>query len=125
MINSILLYIGSAVIFGWGIAHLIPTRAVISGLGEISEDNRRLLIMGWIAEGLTLCFIGALVFLIILLVGRQNPASEIVTRASSIMLVLMAALTRNTGARTAIVPVKICPFVKMAVAVLFILGTIL
>lgn len=125
MVNSILLYIGSGIIFIWGVAHLIPTKSVIAGMGQISEDNRRLLLMGWIAEGLTLCFIGILVFLMTMLVGPQNPASEIVYRASYIMLALMAALTSNTGARTNIVPMKICPFVKMTVAVLFLLGTIL
>ena len=125
MINSILLYIGSCVIFIWGVAHLIPTKSVIAGLGQISEDNRRLLLMGWMAEGLTLCFIGVLVFLITLLVGPQNLASEIVTRASYIMLALMAALSSNTGARTAMAPMKICPYVKMTVAILFLLGTIL
>jgi len=125
MINSILLYIGSGIIFIWGVAHLVPTKAVIAGMGQISEDNRRLLFMGWIAEGLTLCFIGVLVFLITWLTGPQNQASEIVYRASYIMLALMAALTSNTGARTNIVPMKICPFVKITVAVLFLLGTIL
>lgn len=125
MINSILLYIGSGIIFIWGIAHLIPTKSVIAGMGQISEDNRRLLFMGWIAEGLTLCFIGVLVFLVTLLEGPQNPASEIVYRASYIMLALMAALTSNTGARTTMVPIKICPFVKITVAVLFLLGTML
>jgi len=125
MINSILLYTGSAIIFGWGIAHLIPTKAVISGLGQITEDNRRLLFMGWIAEGLTLCFIGILVFLITLLGKPEIAAAKIVYRASYIMLALLAALTSNTVARTNILPMKICPFVKMTAAVLFLLGTVL
>jgi hypothetical protein len=37
----------------------------------------------------------------------------------------MAVLTASTGARTSILPIKICPAVKIAVAILFILGTML
>lgn len=38
--NETLLYIGSIVIILWGIAHVIPTKAIVNGFGEISEDNR-------------------------------------------------------------------------------------
>jgi hypothetical protein len=41
------------------------------------------------------------------------------------MLVVMAVLTALTGARTKIIPIKICPFVKLAVAVMFVLGSVL
>jgi hypothetical protein len=124
MINTILLYIGSGIIFIWGVAHIVPTKSIVSGFGELTDDNRRILIMEWIAEGLTLCFIGVLVFLITFLVGPQNLASGVVYRVCYIMLALMAALSANTGARTAIVPMKICPWVKITVAILFLLGTV-
>jgi hypothetical protein len=81
--------------------------------------------MEWIAEGLTLCFIGLLVLFINIWGGSQSQASVIVYRASAVMLVIMAGLTASTGARTSIVPIKICPFVKTAVAILFFLGTVL
>ena len=123
MLNSILLYIGSGIIFVWGIAHIIPTKSIVTAFGKITDDNRRILLMSWIAEGLTLCFIGVLIFLITYLVGAQNIASGIVYRVSYIMLAVMAALTANTGARTAIVPMKLCPWVKLTVAILFLLGT--
>jgi hypothetical protein len=124
MLSSILLYIGSGIIFIWGVAHIIPTMSIVKGFGELTDDNRRIIIMEWIAEGLTLCFIGVLVFLITFLVGPQDLAAGIVYRVSYIMLALMAALSANTGARTSIVPMKICPWIKMTVAVLFLLGTI-
>jgi len=38
--NETLLYIGSIVIILWGIAHIIPTKAIVNGFGEISGDNR-------------------------------------------------------------------------------------
>ena len=125
MINDILLYIGSIVIILWGIAHIIPTKSVVNGYGAISEDNKRIITMEWAAEGLTLCFIGVLVLLVTIWGGAQNPVSVIVFRISAAMLVIMAVWTLLTGARTSIIPIKICPFVKTAVAVLFFLGSVL
>jgi hypothetical protein len=43
--------------------HLAPTRAVVESFGAISRDNRRILIMEWIAEGLTHISLGVLVAL--------------------------------------------------------------
>jgi len=125
MINAILLYIGAAVITVWGIAHIVPTKSVVNGFGKISQDNRRIITMEWIAEGITLCFIGLLVLLVTAFAGPKNQVSNIVYWASAAMLVVMAILTASTGARTSILPIKICPAVKIAVAILFILGTVL
>jgi hypothetical protein len=125
MIGDILLYVGSVIITLWGIAHIVPTNAVISGFGPISQDNKRIITMEWIAEGLTLCFIGLLVLSVTIWGEGRNQASAIVYMASAAMLVIMAALTSATGARTSIVPIKICPFVKVAVAILFFLGVVL
>ncbi len=125
MINNILLYMGAGIITVWGIAHIIPTKAVVKGFGEISQENRRIITMEWIAEGLTLCFIGLLVLFVTIWGEAQSRTSIMVYMASAAMLVIMAALTSVTGARTSIVPIKICPFVKIAVAILFILGTLL
>ena len=125
MTNEILLYTGSAVSIVWGIAHLAPTKPIVKGFGDISSDNRRIITMEWIAEGLTLIFIGLLVLLITARYDHSNAVSIFVYRASAGMLVLMAALTALTGARTKIIPIKICPFVKLSAAVLFILGSVL
>ena len=125
MISDILLYVGSVAIVLWGIAHIVPTRSVVGGFGPISEDNRRIITMEWVAEGLTLCFVGALVLLVTLFGNSQETSAVIVYRLSALMLVAMAAWTGVTGARTAIVPIKICPLVKTVVAVLFFLGSAL
>lgn len=123
--NKVLLYAGSAVIFLWGVAHIAPTVSVVKGFGEITEDNKRIITMEWIAEGLTLCFIGMPVLPITVFEGVQNAASVLVFRASVVMLLIMAVLTVSTGARMSVLPIKICPFVKVAVAVLFILASVL
>jgi hypothetical protein len=122
---DILLYVGSAIIFVWGIAHIIPTRSVVKGFGEISEDNTKIITMEWAAEGITLCFIGVLVLLVTAIGGSQGAVSALVYRISAGMLVVMAVWTALTGARTSVIPIKICPFVKTAVAILFVLGSLL
>lgn len=125
MINNILLYIGSVIIFLWGLAHILATKSVVTGFGPISEDNKKIITMDWIVEGLTFWFIGLLVFLITILAGSQNSVSIIVYRTSAAALIVMAVLSLFTGARTSIIPMKICPLVKTVVAILFILGSIL
>lgn len=125
MINDILLYVGAVLITLWGISHIVPARSVVQGFGSISADNKRIILMEWVAEGLTLCFIGILVFLLTVLGFSKDPAAVFVYRACAIMLLIMAAWTLMTGARTSIVPIKICPIVKTVVAVLFLVGSAL
>ncbi len=124
MLNEVLLYTGSGVIVIWGVAHLIPTRAIVNGFGSISEDNKRIIAMESIAEGITLIFLGVLVLLVTIIGSYQNTVSRVVFWACAIMLIVMAMPTALTGARTSILPYKICPFVKTAVAILFILGVL-
>jgi hypothetical protein len=107
MANAILLYVGAAIITIWGIAHIVPTKSVVSGFGQISRDNRLIITMEWIAEGLTLCFIGLLVLVVTLFAGPAGQASKIVYLASAAMLVVMAILTASTGSKTPVLPMKI------------------
>ena len=125
MLNEVLLYIGSGIIILWGIAHLIPTRSIVRGFGDLSEDNKKILAMESIAEGITLVFLGVLPLLINILADPQSDAAYIVYMACAVMLLIMALLTLLTGARTSLIPYKICPAVKTVVAILFILGGIL
>lgn len=124
MTNEILLYTGSAVSIVWGIAHLASTKPVVAGFGDISPDNKRIITMEWLAEGFTLIFIGLLALLVTELYDYSDAISILVYRVSAGMLVIMAILTAFTGARTKMIPIRICPFVKISVAVLFILSSI-
>ena len=123
--NEILLCVGSGVIIVWGIAHLIPTKAIVNGFGEISEDNKKILAMESIAEGLALIFLGVLVLLVTIVGGYDDTVSRAVLWATAVMLLVMALLTQITGARTSLLPYKICPVVKAIVAVLIILAVII
>ncbi len=122
---DLLLYIGSVIIILWGITHIVATRPIVGGFGSISEDNRKILVMEIVAEGLTLCFLGLLVLLVTLLAGSGSQAALVTYIASAVMLLVMAVLTGLTGARTPAIPFKICPAVKTVVAILFILGSLL
>jgi hypothetical protein len=123
--NEVLLYIGSGLAILWGIAHLFPTMAVVNGFGDISKDNRLIIIQEWVAEGVAICFVGILVLLVTALEGPTNPVSLIVYRSSAVVFVVIAVLTAVTGARTPVVPFKICPFLLSIVALLFLLGSVL
>lgn len=124
MASSVLLYVGSVSLIVWGMAHIVPAKSVISGFGQLSTDNRRIITMEWIAEGLTICFLGVLVLLVTALAGAQDRVATIVYLAAAVMLVVMAGLSLLTGARTSIVPMRICPLVKTTVAVLFIVAAV-
>ena len=78
-----------------------------------------------IAEGITLIFLGVLPLLVNILADPQSDAAYLVYMACAVMLLVMALLTLLTGARTSLIPYKICPAVKTIVAILFILGGIL
>jgi hypothetical protein len=120
-----LLYIGSAVIFLWGVGHLVPTRNVVADFGEISLDNTRIITMEWLIEGLTLCFLGGLVALFASVLGPSDSATNLVARAAGAMLLVLATVSAFTGARTAALPMKLCPYVKSAVALAFFVATFL
>lgn len=125
MTASILLYISSVVIILWGISHIIPTKFVVAGFGSLSTDNSRIITMEWVAEGLTLIFIGLLVLATTLIIGPGSPNASLIFYSAAAMLIVMAVWSAFTGARTSILPMKACPFVKSIVAILFILAVIL
>jgi len=106
MTASILLYIGSVIIILWGVAHIIPTKSVVAGFGSLSIDNSRIITMEWVAEGLTLIFIGLLVLATTLIIGPSLPTAKLVYYAAAGMLFVMAVWSGFTGARTSILPMK-------------------
>ena len=125
MIANILLYAGSIIVIGWGIAHIIPAKVVVKGFGDISEDNKKFILMEWVAEGLTICFIGILVLLTGILGGMENEVSLIVFRICAGMVIVMGVWTALTGAKTSNIPTKICPYVLAVVGILFIIGSLI
>jgi hypothetical protein len=120
--SETLVYIGSAVIVRWGVGHLAASKSVIAGFSSVSPDNHRVITMEWIAEGLALCFVGAIGALSAFAGGS---GAAIVVWACVVMLVVLAILSLLTGARTSVLPMRICPFVKLGVAALYTLGNVI
>jgi hypothetical protein len=121
--STLLTYIGAGIIFLWGVGHLVPTRNIVRGFGSLGDDNRRIITMEWLAEGLTLCFIGVLAAVTQAVAGPGSLAATIVLWSCAAMLLVLATLSVFTGARTSILPMRLCPIVKSAAAVLFIAAT--
>jgi hypothetical protein len=72
---ELLAYVASAILIAWGSTHLAPTRTVAASLGAISTHNRRILVMEWIAEGITHISIGVLVILATAIEGAGDPTT--------------------------------------------------
>ncbi len=105
--RDLLLYTGSAAIAFWGVMHLVKTRAVLAGFEPLSNDNRLVLTMEWILEGVTLCFVAGLVTLVTLLAGSEAAVATLVYRASALMMISMAAVSLLTGAWASPLPYKL------------------
>ena len=120
--NDLLLYTGAAIVIFWGIAHVVfPTRSILDGFGSISADNRRILLMEWLMEGVLLVFIGVLV---VLVTWFTSEAGAIVYWSCAGILAVMAGVSLFTGARTPILPMKLCPPIFLTSAALFVLATV-
>jgi hypothetical protein len=116
-----LLYVAGALTCAWGIAHLFATRGVVAGFGELTADNRRIITMEWIVEGVAVISLGALV----LVVTLADPATSAATAAYSVAIVTLIVLTGVslfTGFRIAFLPFRLCPVIFGLSAILIALG---
>lgn len=123
MLDKALLLVASLVVAAWGVAHLVPTRSVVASFGTISVDNRRVLTMEWVAEGLTMLFVGVLVAAVTLIDGGNDAVAVLVDRLAAGLLAGIAVLTAVTGARTAVIWFRACPYVLAVCIALLLLGS--
>jgi hypothetical protein len=124
MINQILAYIGAGFVAFWGIAHLFPTKGVVAGFGDISEDNRNIITMEWIVEGVALIFIGALVATVTV-VDAASPVTRAVYWLAVIGLNALSVVSLFTGFKVNFIPFKLCPVIFTGASVLILLGILL
>ena len=121
MNGEVIIYIGAALTIMWGVAHLFPTRNVVKGFGDISEDNKHIITMEWIIEGAALIFVGVLVT-VVTIVDPSSQVSEYVYILSIIMLVSLAVISLFTGFKVNFLPYKLCPLIFTGSALLIFLG---
>jgi hypothetical protein len=121
MPNQLLLYIGAAITLLWGVAHLFPTASVVKGFGDITADNKNIITMEWIIEGVALIFIGVIVAGVTI-IDPTNNVSVFVYFASSAVLIVLAVVSLFTGFKVNFLPFKLCPFLFTLSAILIFLG---
>jgi hypothetical protein len=119
--NQILPYIASAMIGIWGIAHLFATKGVVSGFGDLTTDNRRIITMKCIVEGVALISIAAFVAAATAIEFQSFVSSAIYTVAIG-TLVVLAVVSLFTGYKVAFLPFKLCPFIFIISALLIAWG---
>ncbi|MFX0138006.1 MAG: hypothetical protein ACFFDN_30470 [Candidatus Hodarchaeota archaeon] len=125
MANFVLIIIGAILTILWGVSHLFPTKNIVRDFGEISQDNKNIITMEWIIEGMTLIFIGLLVILISFLGGTDNIVSIYVNAISSIMLFALAILSLFTGFKVNFIMFKLCPVIFTVSGILILVGSFL
>ena len=121
MVNQLLLYIGAAITALWGIAHLFPTASVIKEFGNISVDNKNIITMEWITEGVALIFIGVIVAGVTFIEAKNN-VSEFIYISSAAVLIVLAVVSLFTGFKVSFLPYKLCPFIFIIAVVLILVG---
>ena len=118
--SDALAYAAAGLVFLWGGAHVIPTRQVVAGFGDISRDNRLIITMEWVAEALAMWFVAALV----LAVTVAGSPPDLVYRGCAGFLVGLGGWTAATGARTPVVWFKACPVVMTVGAALLVAASL-
>ena len=119
--NPVLLYIASAMTGLWGVAHLFATKGVVVGFGDITTDNRRIISMEWIVEGVALLSTAAFVAAATA-IQPEAPVSSAVYAVAIGTLVVLAVVSLFTGFRIAFLPFRLCPFIFGASAALIAWG---
>lgn len=124
MLNHVLLYLGAFFTFAWGVSHLFPTRSVVKGFGEISPDNRNIITMEWIVEGVSLIFIGLLVA-VVTLVESDSTLARWVYGMCFVELNVLSIVSLFTGFKVNFLPFKLCPLIFTGSSILILLGSLL
>jgi hypothetical protein len=121
MTGRILIYVGAAITIIWGIAHLFPTKSVVKGFGDISNDNKNIITMEWIIEGVALIFIGFIVAGSTF-IGVDHKVSVFIFFSSSLVLIVLALISLFTGFKVNFLPFKLCPVIFSTSALLIMVG---
>lgn len=94
---------------------------MVAGFGDLTADNRRIITMEWIVEGVALISLGTLVVVVTLV----DPAASAATAAYTVAivtLIVLAGVALFTGFRIAFLPFRLCPVIFSLSAILIALG---
>ena len=124
MINQVLIFIGAGFVGLWGIAHLFPTKNVVAGFGDVTEDNKNVITMEWIIEGVALIFLGVLVMTVTIL-DRTSAVSQAVYWLTFGILNILSVISLFTGFKVDFITYKLCPVMFSGGSILILLGILL
>ena len=122
MTNLVLLYLGAILTFLWGVAHLFPTKSIVAGFGDISFDNKMIVTMEWIVEGVSLIFIGAVVAVVTYL-DPDSMISQAVYWVCFLALNTLSLVSLFTGFKIKFILFKLCPVIFTGSSILILLGS--
>jgi hypothetical protein len=117
--------VAAGIVFTWGVSHIIPTRQVVAGFGNIDQDNRYIITMEWVAEGLSFMFVAVLIVAVTWSANTPEAAEDLVYRVASGFLITIGVWTAMTGARTKVIWFKMCPVVMSVTSGLLIAASFL
>jgi hypothetical protein len=123
MTGRILLYLGAALPLLWGAAHLVPTRSILEGFGDSVPDNRRIVAMEWIGEGVALIFLGLFVF-VVTLIDPSTLQARAVYAVAFVMLNTLSLVSLFTGFKNGFILFKLCPVIFTASSLLILAGAL-
>jgi hypothetical protein len=107
---------------GWGVAHLFPTRSIVRGFGDIGTQNRRIITMEWIFEGVTLIFAGVLTTVVALAGDNNSTTATVVFIATAVLLIAMAVISLLTAGRNTFIAYRLCAPIFAASAILLLVA---
>lgn len=121
MSDAVLFYLGGAIPIVWGLAHLFPTRSVVSGFGDLSDANRRIITMEWLTEGVALVALGGIVCLVTA-IDPESAVSQAVYWSVVLALNTLSVISGFTGARIDFLPFRLCPVVFTGSSLLLVIA---
>jgi len=121
MSHLLLFYLASVTTGFWGVAHLFATKGVVKGFGDISVDNRRIITMEWIVEGVALVSTAAFVA-VATAIAPDAPVSAAAYGVAVATLIALACVSLATGFKVAFLPFRLCPFIFGGSALLIVWG---
>ena len=119
--NQVVLYVASAMTGLSGVAHLFATKGVVAGFGDLTADNRRIITMEWIVEGIALISTAAFVA-VAAAISPQAAVASAVYAVATATLVVLALVSLFTGFKVAFLPFRLCPVIFGVSAALIVWG---
>ncbi len=95
------------VLASWGLFHMLIVGGAVTIFKNIEESEARIFIMGWVAQGGFLGFLGLTPPLLVWLFGMHQEIVRTVLALCGVTLLMLAAHVYGTGYSTHIKPIRI------------------